>query len=641
MMNKNTIRTILLLAIAGISLLCSCKAKKVIEDRTRYDFANIINISLTPEGKTRQTGCFTDAGSWMGFTLPEKNKWINGFCGPFSIYDRIWFAQSIVEVNMKDKGINLLRDSTSYFPGELYIKSSGSTGIVEQRLNFIDTSTALLRITNNTHKALTLGAKNIHKDVTLHADLNNIVLTHPKGEIVVISFPADVKIETSADNYIVNTDSSEKNIDIAISFLMSQKELETCKAHNLSLLNNTSNAIKTNEERWNNYLSKVLRPDIPHSYNRIAVKSIVTLISNWRSQRGGILHDAIIPSHAVNYFVGCWAWDCWRFSAAMASFFPELAKDNIRAMFDYQQPDGMVIDCIYPDPTENNARDSKPPLACWAVDAIYEQTGDTDFIKEMYPQLLSYYKWWYEKRDHDKNGICEFGSVDGTLEAAAWESGMDNAIRFDDAVMVKNGDNAWSINQESVDLNSYLALECTLLKKFANILHQTFDGPDYRDKVASYFFDSHIGYFCDKRLKDHSFVEEPGCEGYIPFWTKIAGHNQFTEAMKLLEDKNKFSTYIPFPTVATDNAKCDSNGYWRGPIWLDQTYFAIKGLRNYGETEKANKYTEQVFDRLRGLTGDAPIYENYATHSGQPLQSSHFSWSAAHLLMLYQDYKRK
>lgn len=91
-------------------------------------------------------------------------------------------------------------------------------------------------------------------------------------------------------------------------------------------------------------------------------------------------------------------------------------------MFDYQQPDGMVIDCIYTDPSENNARDSKPPLVCWAVDEIFTHTGDTAFVAEMYPQLLSYYKWWYEKRDHNRNGMCEYGATDGTLEAAAWKA---------------------------------------------------------------------------------------------------------------------------------------------------------------------------------------------------------------------------
>lgn len=61
------------------------------------------------------------------------------------------------------------------------------------------------------------------------------------------------------------------------------------------------------------------------------------------------------------------------------------------------------------------------PLAAWAVNEIFKETSDTSFVKEMYPQLLNYYRWWYTDRDHDSNGICEFGSVDGTLEAAAWE----------------------------------------------------------------------------------------------------------------------------------------------------------------------------------------------------------------------------
>lgn len=93
------------------------------------------------------------------------------------------------------------------------------------------------------------------------------------------------------------------------------------------------------------------------------------------------------------------------------------------------------------------------------------------------------------KRDHNRNGICEFGSTDGTLEAAAWESGMDNAIRFDNTKMLKNADDAWSMDQESVDLNAYLAYECKLLKKFASLIGINFDGPDYSDKIADYFFD--------------------------------------------------------------------------------------------------------------------------------------------------------
>ena len=64
---------------------------------------------------------------------------------------------------------------------------------------------------------------------------------------------------------------------------------------------------------------------MPAEYDRIAVKAMTTLASNHRAARG-LLHDGIIPSHAVGYFVGLWAWDSWRFCAGAASFDPELAK---------------------------------------------------------------------------------------------------------------------------------------------------------------------------------------------------------------------------------------------------------------------------------------------------------------------------
>ena len=90
--------------------------------------------------------------------------------------------------------------------------------------------------------------------------------------------------------------------------------------------------------------------------------------------------------------------------------------------------------------------------------------------------------------------------------------------------------------------------------------------------------------------------------------------------------------------IAADNPKYNPRGYWRGPIWLDQTYFAIRGLRNYGYHKLADEYTLQVFDRLNGLKEGAPIHENYGTHTGERLKAPHFSWSSSHLLMMYDDY---
>ena len=642
MKHKFTKIILLAAAVTGITAACN-PAGENIPPGKRHEFSNILDIAYTPDTLTRCRGWFTDAGSWMGFTLPQKDHWVNGFCGPFSLdmNRRQWMAQSAVTVGYADQtNAAFTPDSTCYFPGELYLSANSEEGRIIQRLNFLDASTALLRIHSDAGKELSLTASEWGKEIQVQTDQNTIIARHPSGEIVALTFTPDVSVEGSDNNYQAKTNGSEHDTYVAISFYTGEKELSAGLQKAQLALSNPLEGLKANKERWEGYLTKILRKDMKPEYDRIAVKAVVTLISNWRTHRGGLLHEGIVPSHAAYYFVGFWAWDTWRFSAALAKFDPELAKDNIRAMFDYQQPDGMIIDCIYTDPAENNARDSKPPLVSWAVDEIFTHTNDTAFISEMYPQLMAYYKWWYNKRDHNHNGMCEYGSTDGTLEAAAWESGMDNAIRFDDAKMLKNdgAEDAWSMDQESVDLNAYLALECKLLKKFAGILGVTFDGPDYSNQVADYFFDKEKGFFFDRRLKDGSFIQEPGCEAYTPLWTEVATADQVKAMLPLLTDTAKFSTYIPFPTVAADNPKYNPRGYWRGPIWLDQTYFAIRGLRNYGYNKMADEYTLQVFDRLQGLKEGAPIHENYGTHTGELLKAPHFSWSSSHLLMLYDDY---
>lgn len=600
-------------------------------------FADILDITFTPSAENRGGGWFVDQGAWIGFTPPEQNAPILGFCGPYSLDYRTWLVKAAVAL---DNSSDLNLKETVYYPGLLTMKLENSAQLViNQSLVFADAHTALLKIeSEKSLKSISVQGVEWMENSIITKDHNKIIVSHPTGEVTVLSFEPEVLVELTDNNYKASVASNKMYVAISTFSNKAEKGAGIQKAS--SYLSNPENVFVENKLRWNGYLEKILRTDMSEAYDRIAVKSMVTLLSNWKTNKGGLLHEGIVPSHAVGYFMGFWAWDTWKFVIPLADVTPELSKNMIRSMFDYQLDDGMIIDCIYVDTAENNARDSKPPLACWAVDAVYEATKDTSFLKEMYPQLLAYYKWWYNKRDHDNNGFCEFGSTDGTIEAAAWESGMDNAIRFDYAKMVKNSSDAWSFDQESVDLNAFLAYEWQLLTKFSRVLGEKFDMPKIGDKVAEYFFDDETGFFYDRKLSDGSFIKEPGSEAYIPLWTGLATKEQMDRAMVMLTDTNMFSTYIPFPTIAANNPKYMSNGYWRGPIWLDQTYFAIKGLRNYGYSDLADKYTEQVFDRLDGLSNGAPIHENYDSHTGKRLKAPHFSWSASHLLLMYREYKQ-
>lgn len=622
-----------------------CHRPEAVQEEQVLKYPGILNITYTPENGRGGRGWFTDYGAWMGFTLPESDKFTNGFCGPFDLDNRRWISHALVQAGYIDNGKVVSpeafhADSLVYFPGQLQMQGRFVDVVIDQKLFFADKHHALLLCKSNEKLDWFFEGRFCDGDTKAEVQGKSLVIYLPKGEIAAVTFENDAEVMLMSSVYKTSFDRITDERAVVISFFNNRKEMQQGLPEAAVLLKHTSAAWKEHVDRWNTYLSRVLRTDMPADYNRVAVKALVTLLSNWRSSKGDLLHDGMVPSHAVGYFVGFWAWDTWKQAVATVRFEPELAKNQIRSMFDYQDEAGMIADCVYSDKQENNYRDSKPPLAAWSVMEVFRQTGDTAFIREMYPKLLKYYRWWYRYRDHDGNGMCEFGATDGTEEAAKWESGMDNAVRFDEAKMVENGEGAWSFNQESVDLNAYLGYEYELLHQMAEMIGEQMDEPDYREKIRDYFFDPEKGYFFDKVLKG-DFVRVEGPEGWTPLWTGLASQEQADLAMKIIADTNKFSTYIPFPTLAADHPKFLPGGYWRGPIWLDQVYFGISGIRKYGYTKEADRYTDQVFTRLYGLSGDAPIHENYDTHNGGLLKAPHFSWSSAHLLMLYWEYGKE
>jgi putative isomerase len=401
-------------------------------------------------------------------------------------------------------------------------------------------------------------------------------------------------------------------------------------------------------QRWSAYQSSfatqaprpLARPD-----QQLALHCIETLIANWRGVSEDIPHEGLFPSWAYDGFHGYWAWDSWKHAVALSFFDPRLAKEQVRVMLDMQNDAGMVPDVIYPGTREeDNWRDTKPPLAAWAVETIFERDGDLDFVRETLPRLERYHRWWYAQRDHDGNGICEFGSTDGTRIAAAWESGMDNAVRFDDAKMVRNGEAAWSMDRESVDLNAYLVVEKRILARLNDALGDSKKAASHRadattlgTRVRERHWDEERGWFRDRRL-DGSFAPGTGPEGWLPLWAGIATQEQAQRVRETMVNPTKFGTRVPLGTLAADDPAFDpSRGYWRGPVWLDQAYFGIAGLRRYGYGEDADQLQERLLDEAAGLRSGEAIRENYHPITGEGLNARHFSWSAASILMMLAE----
>lgn len=637
------------------------------------DFPNVLNVRNIPlAAEDWSAFAFFDQGAWFGFALPpeDQREFYGVFPGPFISTHGRWLGQRLlgVEIADADTGISIPLSSAEqlgiyYYPGRLVQRYRLPELTIELTLIFVSNRIAAVEATvqNTVNKTrryiLSWSGKPFEiPGLPLKQTVLGEQIRWSLGELPLhlqLSSPgSDVNV-LPENGYRLKTpvltlgkkETQTRHLNII--FEMAEQDAVGIEATVQSMPEALPGLLKGNRVRWDHYLNRVLNAKSvwyeSAVYRQMAVKALLTLINNWKSAYGDLLYDGLFPSYAVHYFDGFWAWDSWKHAAALARFDVEIAKNQVRTMFAYQNERGMIADVIYADKSLNNWRDTKPPLAAWAVWEIYAQSHDAAFVREMLPKLLKYHQWWYQDRDHDENGLCEYGSTDGSLVAALWESGMDDAVRYDDREMLKNSDAAWSLDLESVDLNAYLYAEKLYLVRLAEVVDEVQAAKKLRDEaeplkliVQHQMFSTDTGFFHDIDLKDKKIHKSFGPEGWIPVWANLASKSQAEQVKDVILDRDKFNTYIPLPTVSKDNPKF-MTGYWRGPVWLDQAYFGIKGLMNYGYDAEAERLTRVLFERAEGLINSpAPIRENYDPRDGKGLKVNHFSWSAAHLMLLYR-----
>ena len=681
MQNQPYIKTTSLLIL--ILFLANCKSSEFNPNTNKKltveNFPNILNYKGIPDSITdRSVYAFSDLGAWHGYALPNEKPWNGNFIGPFIMTqdNGIWLSEGLSKMEIisgqngqvVDISTAEVIENNSY-PNQLKqtLKTSNPALLIHSELIFVSNRTALIKVAIDnlsSDKDQIIGIKwrgnSFLNNVKFVKEEDGIRLDFDKNDNIgwiSTSYKPEIIITENAQNYRIQTSTktltpqSTWTTYLSQTFCFSEQERVAEKALLKNILQKPSDTFLANKSRWNQHLANSIAnlkaPFNTIAHQKIGVKCLQTLHGNWRSAAGFLKHDGLFPSYNYEWFNGFWSWDSWKHAVAIAQFDIELAQNQIRAMYDFQDDLGMIADCVYRDTIieNHNLRDTKPPLSAWSVWEVFQLSKDKEFLQELFPKIEKYHAWWYKYRDIDQNGLCEYGSTDGSLIAAKWESGMDNAVRFDDAKIISNNLKGGSMNRESVDLNAYLFAEKEYLAKMALELGFPEKSAQYqseakqlKEEIRNLFYDEESGWYYDIEVTTRKKLKVYGAEGWIPLWTKLATPEQAAKMRTIMMDSTKFATYIPFPTLTADHPKFKpQNGYWRGPVWLDQAYFAIQGLRNYGYEKEAIQFSHHLFDRLEGLKNDdLPIRENYHPLTGEGLESQHFSWSAAHLLMLLQ-----
>ncbi|MDD9178055.1 MULTISPECIES: alpha-glucosidase [Aliivibrio] len=725
---------------------------------------------------------FFDMGSWHGHLLPDNDDGMGGFPGTALLTEEYinFMANNFDRLSVFKDGKKVEFTMEAYsLPGAL-VQVLSSDGVkIEMTLRFATNRTSLVetKITTNSPVELVWDGELIEgnhakeeksqSDKTIaeaypnydrHIEATDDGLKVTFGEVratwslltsgdseyqVHKSIPTTTTVDGLSFTSKANIEQST-TIYTTYSHILTAEENQAEQAKITDILANPNQYLVATEKRWEEYLDKGLtNPNATPEQERVAVKAMETLNGNWRGAAGAMEFDSVTPSVTARWFSGnqTWPWDTWKQAYAMAHFNPEVAKDNIRAMFAYQiQADdavrpwdaGFIPDLLaYNTSPERggdggnwNERNTKPSLAAWAVMEVYKTTEDKAWLEEMYPKLVAYHDWWLRNRDNNGNGVPEYGAsrdkahntdngdmlftvergdkkeelagLDKYQEiiksgnydhieipaqtAASWESGRDDAAAFGfidkdqlDAYVANGGKRSdwevkfaqnrdkdgtllgYSLLQESVDQASYMFSDNQYLAQMADILGKDTDAKEFRekaDKLASYIntcmFDEGTGFFYDIRIEDKPLAN--GCagkpivergkgpEGWSPLFNKAATQANADAVVKVMKDTSEFNTYIPLGTAALSSPAFGPDIYWRGRVWVDQFYFGLKGMESYGYRDDAVEMAGAFFDHADGLVGDGPIRENYNPLTGDQQGAPNFSWSSAHLYMLYNDF---
>ncbi|MCU6337999.1 alpha-glucosidase [Enterobacter quasiroggenkampii] len=759
---------------------------------TPADFKNVINRSGAPEymhdfdaDDHQRFNPFFDLGAWHGHLLPNGPQTQGGFPGVALLTEEYinFMATNFDRLSVYQNGKKVDFTLEAYsLPGALVQKLNAKDVQIAMTLRFASARTSLLetRITSKAPLELVWDGELLEKleakeskplsDKTIDAAYPDYqrrlvptrdglkvtfgkvrstwdLLTSGSSEYQVHkSLPVDTTVDGHRFTSRAHVTGST-TLYTTYSHLLNAEEVKREQVQIRDILARPAAYMAASQRRWEGYLQKGLtNPDATPEQTRVAVKAIETLNGNWRSAGGAVRYNTVTPSVTGRWFSGnqTWPWDTWKQAFAMSHFNPDIAKENIRAVFSWQiKPDdpvrpqdaGFVPDLIAwnlspergGDGGNWNERNTKPSLAAWSVMEVYNTTQDKAWLAEMYPKLVAYHDWWLRNRDHNGNGVPEYGatrdkahntasgemlftvkkgdkeeSLSGlnnyarvidkghydSLEipaqvAASWESGRDDAAVFgfiDKAQLdkyVENGgkrsdwtvkfaenrDNegkllGYSLLQESVDQASYMYSDNHYLAQMASLLGKEQEASRYRqlaDKLATYIntcmFDTNSGFYYDIRIEDKPLAN--GCagkpivergkgpEGWSPLFNGAATQAHADAVVKVMLDPKEFNTYVPLGTAALTNPAFGPDIYWRGRVWVDQFWFGLKGMERYGYREQAQTLAENFFKHAKGLTSDGPIQENYNPLTGAQQGAPNFSWSAAHLYMLYNDFFRK
>ncbi len=290
---------------------------------------------------------------------------------------------------------------------------------------------------------------------------------------------------------------------------------------------------------------------------------------------------------------------------------------------------------------------SEPPVGAITILSLYRRYKDLWLLRDAFDPLLRWNRWWAEHRSRGGYLVWgtdlgneprnpDDGSV-GTLQAAKYESGLDNSPMYDDAPFDTK---SHQMRLADVGLMALYVADCDALAKIADALGKGTAAREIRSRGETYraalrtLWNEKAGIFLNKDLDKGEFSPRLSPTNFYPLLAKAATPEQARRMVKehLLNPAEFWGDWV-LPSIARSDPAFRDQDYWRGRVWGPMNYLVYLGLLNYDEPDARRQLAERshaLFEKEWKQHGH--VHENYnsITGDGDDVRSSDrfYHWGA-------------
>lgn len=381
-------------------------------------------------------------------------------------------------------------------------------------------------------------------------------------------------------------------------------------------------------------------------------------------------HEYVVPGGRFNEMYG---WDSFfTIMGLVRSGENKLAEGMVKNMF-YQVDNygGKVLNAnrsYYLDR-------SSPPFLSSSVLAVYEKTGDKEFLKDGIDHVIKEYNYWTNphngtEMDHlTPTGLSRYYSPVGKpcpeVEEGYYE---DHDLPAHDPEFCKHDraerESGWDMtdrfgykcaDHNPIDLNSYIYK----FEKDLAVMYRELEGPDSpnakiwddkaqerKDLINKYCWNEEKGMYMDYNFKEGKQTQYESLATFVPLWAGLADEKQ---AARVMENLDKFEMDHGLVTTSEESGSKAVGKQWDYPAgWAPLHIMAAKGMRNYGFNEESDRVSVKFlntitsnFDSAGGILEKYDVVKGCGNVDVGYGNQVGFGWTNAAFLELHHDMSKE